>query len=336
MTSVDPRAWFPGFYANPAVQALAPASRWTISGQLGDNEDQRKAPVDIRELLDHRRLRGAWALDDRCLLTLDELTSRLPTAANCAFYLRAPLDGLIVIDIEKSCPPDISGQLLALPSIIYSEQSMSGLGYHLLTALPGNFADFPGAAGHKVLREEHGWYEILIDHWITFTRRPLDEDAVNRGRSADVTPGFSSVEAVYAALAEAARSRNTGSGAVATTVHVPDIPGSGRIVRQMIDGTRKRLKTPDDFHGDTSRWEFSVLGTLYHEMHTHLAGPAGFGCPYSRSDQAWLLYQAAVRILPERHKHHERRNGRPFLLDRAAAMIAGQSPAGGRSTTDGT
>jgi hypothetical protein len=43
---------------------------------------------------------------------------------------------------------------------------------------------------------------------------------------------------------------------------------------------------------------------------------------YSFDDRAWLLYQAALQALPSRPKHSERRNGRPFLLERAAAMVA--------------
>ena len=85
MSRPDPHEWFPQFYANPAIGALAPACRWTISGRLGeDGADQgRKAPVDVRHMLagctpncrHEGPLRGAFRLDSTCLMDLDELTA---------------------------------------------------------------------------------------------------------------------------------------------------------------------------------------------------------------------------------------------------------------------
>lgn len=328
MTLDDPRIRFADFYANPAVRTLAAAARWTISGRLGDDPDDptvtRKAPIDLRALLDHNWLRGAWAIDEQCLVVLDELTDRLPTATNTAFYLRAPTDGLMVIDIEPDCPPEVSAPLLALPGVLYSEQSMSGRGFHLVTPLPDNFSAFPVAAGKRLLREEHGWYEILLDHWVTFTRRPPAPDAL--ARAAAVTPGqFASVADVYAFLAQNARVSTASAVDVGTGVEAPDIPGGAQIVRQMVAGARHRFKTLDDFDGDHSRYEFSVLGTLYRQMLKHLVEYLSLGRSYSSSDRAWLLFQAAQQVIPPRVKHNERRNGRPFLLDRAAAMVAQQA-----------
>lgn len=163
MMPADHGAWFPQFYGNPAIRALADASRWTISGQIGDDDldvagkpPTRKAPIDIRHLLDFGRVRGAWALDERCLVTLDELTQAVPDAANNAFYLQALTDGLLVLDIEPDCPPHIAVDLLRLPGALYSELSMSGNGFHILAPLPQNFHDFPIASTKRVLREEHG------------------------------------------------------------------------------------------------------------------------------------------------------------------------------------
>ena len=107
MTRPDPREWFPQFYANPAIGALAPACRWTISGRLGeDGADQgRKAPVDVRHMLagctpncrHEGPLRGAFRLDSTCLMDLGELTAAVPLAALIAFsrlylYLHFPTD----------------------------------------------------------------------------------------------------------------------------------------------------------------------------------------------------------------------------------------------------
>lgn len=336
MTTLDPISQFPAFYTNPAIAVLAPAARWTISGSLADDPDDpddpragRKAPIDIRQLLDYtdphgRRLRGARTVDEQCLVTLTELTERIPNAANAAFYLRAATDGLVIIDIEPDCPPAIAAGLIDLPGLLYSEVSMSGRGYHLLAQLPRSFRDYPIAAGKRVLRHPQGWYEILLDHWITFTRRPIE-----KAPDASEIPedeSFASVDDLYVSLAAQAKETNARALDVHTTVEPPEIAHGPQIVRQVISTSRERLKEPADFDHDTSRWEFSVLATLYHQMITPMNLYYSFdGSVYSDSDRAWLLFLAAREVLPARRKHREQRNRRPYLLDRAAQIIAGST-----------
>ncbi|MGI8306977.1 hypothetical protein [Saccharopolyspora hattusasensis] len=345
MTPADPRAWFPAFYDNPAIRALATACRWTISGRLGeldpDDEDSgRKAPIDVRHLINGCNpgcrhigpLRGAFALDDTCLLTLDELTAALPNAANAAYYLQSQIDGLVVIDIESDCPPWIATDLLRLPGILYSELSMSGRGFHLVLLIPQNFHDFPVAAGKRVLQEEHGWYEILLDHWCTFTRTPVPDRIVDRVAAVSGPAQFASIEELYAELAAKVRpSANISATAVGTGGEMPDIAHADRIVEQTLAASRDRMRSPEHFGHDLSRWEFSILGTLYHGMQTSLRTYRTLGMEYSAGDQAWLLYRAALDVIPSRQKHGQLRNSRPFLLDRAAALVAEREAAEARA-----
>ncbi|MFE4834464.1 hypothetical protein ACFRAU_07260 [Arthrobacter sp. NPDC056691] len=335
MTTADPRSWFPRFYGNPAIQTLSKAARWTISGQIGDDDPSdpakpptRKAPIDVRHLIDAGRLRGAWATDEACLVTLEELTRAIPEAANTAFYLQAQTDGLLVVDIEPACPPGVAADLLRLPGILYSELSMSGRGYHLVIGLPSNFHDFPIAAGKRVLREEHGWYELLLDHWTTFTREPIPGNVAGHVRNMASQPAFASIEALYAQLAEKAR-EGTGATALAidTTAVMPDIPYAQAIVEQTVANARGQLKSAADFNHDMSRWEFSVLASLFGWLRTQLRDYSAYGVEYSSSDAAWLLYRASLEVIPARPKHNQLRNGRPFLLDRAAALIAERETA---------
>lgn len=324
-TAIHPQAWFPHFYSNPAVRFLGTVPRWTVSGRLGDDPTAKgKAPIDLKALLDTGRIRGAWAANENCLVTLGELTQRLPAAANAAFYLRAQTDGLLVIDIEPSCPEDITANLLALPGVLYAETSMSGHGYHLVTGLPDGFWNYPVATGKRVLREENGWYEILIDHWVTFTRIPVRQEIMARAEKVDLDRApFASFPDLYRSLAETVRAPSAASTEVCTSNDAHEIAASRQIVERTLAGAMSRFKTLDHFGGDHSRFEFSVLGVLHREMRGHLVR---FGfihrASYSAGDQAWLLHQAALQVLPSRPKHNERRNGRPFLLDRAAAMIA--------------
>lgn len=322
--SINPRALFPAFYSNSAIATLAGAARWTVSGRLGE-ESKGKAPVDMRHLLDTGgRIRGAWARDEQCLVTLEELTERLPAAANAAFYLQALTDGLMIIDIEPDCPAEIAEQLLTLPETIYSETSMSGRGYHLVTPLPENFRDHKDAVGRKVLRHEKGWYEILLEHWATFTRRPIAEDVWMRVRAVNkIDEQYTSIAALYHSLAQSTQTNSPSSTEVRTAVEAPEITGGDEIVSQTLCGADPRFKSLDDFNGDSSRWEFSILGTLHLEMRRHLVLQRALsGSTYSDSDVAWLLYEASREVLPPRPKHREKRNGRPYLLDRAAAMVA--------------
>lgn len=331
MSVVDPRTIFPNFYDNPSIRAIADAQRWTVSGRLGDADDGNKAPIDIRHLIDgcgpscrhEGPLRGAFDISPVCLVDLDELVRELPDAANNAFHLQSSTDGFMVVDIEPDCPEEIARDLLRMPGILYSEVSMSGRGYHLLVPVPSNLHDFPLAVGKRKIRESHGWYELLLDHWATFTRRPIPSEALARARAAANPPAFATVEDLYADLAVGVRESAAASGSViATAEDAPDIPYGIDIVSQTRRAAEGHLKTPDDFDRDMSRYEFSVLGSLYGWLRTQVSEYSAYGVEYSASDVTWLLYLAAVEVLEPRPKHHQTRNGRPYLLDRAASLVA--------------
>lgn len=334
MTASDPRTTFPAFYQNPAIGTLATACRWTISGQIGELETKdgttptRKAPIDVRHLIDEHRVRGAWAISPKCLVTLEELTREIPAAANTAFYLQSHLDGLMIIDIEPGCPEDIAMELLALPGVLYSELSMSGRGYHLVTALPENFDAYPVATGKRVLRQEEGHYEILLDHWATFTRTPIPQVVLERSAAAPRLGRFPTIEDLYAELAEkAVESLNISPSAISTDDHMPDIPYAQDIITKTLVSADGQLRDPSRFNHDMSRWEFSVLGSLYGWLRTQITLYSAMGIEYDSGDHAWLLYGAARKVIPYREKHSQTRNGRPFLLDRAAALVANREAA---------
>lgn len=320
---LDPLTVFPDFYSNPVIRSLAGSPRWTVSGQIDERTPDgtrragrtRKAPIDIRELASNGRLRGAYEKTRNCLMTLDELIAFLPNAANHAFALNTHLDQVLLLDIEKNCPPEIAQDLLALPSL-YSELSMSGRGYHLVMPVPSNFADFPVAANKVVLREKHGWYEVLIDHWITFTRQPIPA-----GRYDGRTPSRT-WEDVYAELAvKTTRDVVDQATKDAVSLTKPEIPGETEAIAVM---TKQPLtKTVEDFHGDHSRFEFSVLSTLLYRLSPALPYLTSvYGVEYTTSQKAWLLYEAATRVLPHRPKHDELRRGMPLLLNAATDLLA--------------
>lgn len=307
MSQNDPRSAFPEFYANPIIQAIADVPRWTVS-------DNQKMPINMRELMKTGRVWGAHEITDQCLVTLGDLTSFLPAAANNAFYLRAQSDGFVVLDIEKTCPPEVAAKLLEIPNL-YAERSMSGKGYHLILPLPTNFWEYPIATGKRVLKEEHGWYEILLDHWVTFTRNVIPESALP-----DPDHLTDAWEALYETLAKDAVEVTTSEFDV--TVDRPDVPRLDQIIQMM---TRRGLeKSLDDFGGDYSRFEFSSMGSLYNRLSPILVAvrDAEPEADYDAAVMAWLVYEAAQQLLPHREKHDEYRNGMPLLLNAAVELVA--------------
>src|SRR6218665_1694537 len=316
---------YPNFYRNPVIRTLASAPRWTVSGQLDDRKNPgsgeprtcqtRKAPIDIREL---QRLRGTFEKTANCLMTLDELVAFLPNAANHAYALNTHIDRVMILDIEKSCPPELAKELLALPAL-YSELSMSGRGYHLAMPLPSVFAKFPVAANKIALREEHGWYEVLLDHWITFTRTPIPLDHY---AAPSAQPAPRSWDEIYTSLASKATQNATDQATKdSVSVDKPEIPGELEALHVM---TSKPLpKLLEDFHGDHSRFEFSALSTLYHRLSPALPYLSNtYNVEYSTSMKAWLLYEAATHVLEHRAKHDQFRRGMPLLLNAATDLLA--------------
>lgn len=325
MDHFDPRAHFPEFYQNPTIQALAINPRWTVSGQLGDDISThdiktRKAPIDIRELKKNGRVRGAFEKSPTCLMTLAEILDFLPNVANHALAINAHIDEVMVLDIEKTCPPEVARELLALPSL-YSEVSMSHQGYHLVMPIPANFEDFPLVRNKVALGEEHGWYEILIDHWITFTRIPVPPERLLDDEGQAVTAGRT-WEEVFAALADRATEIHIDAETRrSVSLDKPEIPGEVAALHVMT--SRPFSKTLEHFHGDHSRYEFSILGALLKRLTPALPFLSQeYSTQYDASMKAWLLYEAAREVIPHRAKHDELRNQMPLLLNAATDLLA--------------
>ena len=312
------RSIYPAFYSNPAIELLAPVPRWTIS-------DKNKRPISFRALFgegtrnNEQLILGATCLEEHCLADLYELTRRLPDAANHAFFIQSQTDGVAVLDIEADCPDDLKQELLQIPAL-YAQRSTSGRGYHLVIPLPSNFYDYPDAVDKPRLQDEHKHYEILLHHWTTFTRDMVDFVPWNPS-----SPQNQQWDDLYAGLA---------SQAVPTlTAHLdiseakPEITHEATIV-ELLAATPIN-KSLADFHHDHSRYEFSVLGTLYNHLnkvlrYLQMVGDIDDVDTYDDTDRVWLIYQAATQIIPHRPKHNEFRNGMPLLFDRTMFIYAGR------------
>ncbi len=327
------------FRSHPLIAPLTQDERWTVSTWVDDPDTddgkKRKIPLDIRAVLEHSVARGAKKPYSETCLTLDKLLSSFTTLPNVAFFLKAHIDGIIVLDIEPRCPPETTLALLRIPGAIHQELSMSGCGYHIVFPLPPNFQAYPEAAKKRVICPGDT-FEILVEHWVTFTARPIPSD-----RFADVNPAPNApttLEELWTQMAEADSRRQTASS-VGLTAEIawprddPMSPYAEAVVGDAVRNATPRMKTPQDFRGDLSRWEFSVLATLYGALQTVITRYQAFGVACPPSSQVRLLHLAAISVLPHRLKHNELRNGQPYLFERARAIVDARLASKSQTTT---
>ena len=174
------------FIKNPFIASISYNEKWTIS-------TNKKMPVDMFQLIYKNKISGAAFKDNTTLTTLHNIHSHIPNAANFAYYLDTRIDGFVILDIEPSCPEDIRNQLLTM-DWIYGEKSMSGKGIHLVFPLPDSFYDYPDALKKTAFIHKDRIYEILLNHYVTFTAAPLPDELVTlRGTGQPFTEFFNSM-----------------------------------------------------------------------------------------------------------------------------------------------
>lgn len=330
----DPVNTFPEFYGNPVIRRLATERRWTIS-------DREKMPVNMNTLLTYGHVGGgasAYHLDTDTV-SLGTLVNRIPSAANHAYYIRAEDIGYVMLDIEKTAPPELTHRLLKLAATdgVYAETSMSGQGYHILLPLPPNFHDHEASMTKAKIQHPDGHYEVLIDHWVTFTRNPIPTHLT---QLADTDPANDTVSwaGIYDELLTAAATRPSAGNDVdvhsvaslepdgyTTAMRDFDDEVAASVVRQVTNTDRKGLA---DFNHDTSRWEFSTLSLvvrrsarLITERLRIAAGDHPPGYPAYPSDTVLTpehlvrtAYRCVLELIPYREKHDGTRHDMPYLL----------------------
>lgn len=285
---------FPDFYANPLIQYLAQIPRWSVS-------TKDKCPINFQDLMKFGKIHGAYLPIEKATVSLPVLLNFLPNAANHAFFLSAVADGVICLDVEPDCPEQVKQRLLQLP-YQYGEYSLSGKGYHLWFPLPANFADFPEAAKKVVLKEQHRWYEIHLEHWVTFTRNILPPSS-----------GTASLEAFYASIASVNNEKKPEIQAV--NVSLQDVSDLDRyMIQLLLTKGKPYAKSPADFHNDMSSFEFSVMCYLSNKINWLCTWNEFKNIHLDKAHKANLMYLAAQQMLPHRPKHDELRQSLPWLL----------------------
>ena len=299
---------FNEFYEHPFIKSIAHKKRWSVS-------DKNKVPIDMYALEHENKICGAQYRDERCLVDLEHLCNFLPNAANNAFYLDALVDGIVVLDIEPVCPEPIKNQLLELP-YLYGERSMSGQGYHLFFKLPDLIINYPAAQKKTAMKEKHRYYEILMNHWVTFTRDMLP----------DSTATNNDFEALFEDLAKQQVEVDKKNIDI-EALNPDDIPLGHEIINILMNQEYK--KEPEDFYHDMSTYEYGHMGFLYQKL-KQLLNVSKFKKQhnYSDNERTWLLYLTAQEVIPYRSKHDEFRDNLPWLLYLAKDLISKDLPTG--------
>ncbi len=295
---------FHSFYTNEAILSIADNQRWTITSD-------KKVPLDIKNTLTLGYVHGAKFTDERSLVALGTILNHYKHTPNVTYYLDVLVDDLIVLDIEPECPNDIKQDLLKLPAF-FRETSMSGKGIHLIMKPPKNFYDFDVATKKVALKHEKGYYEILLNHYVTFTRNEIT----------DIPEGESSttIEKIYEDLAKETTKKD--EKIVDVSINKPDDIYHEQVILTQLSHC-KYNKTPEDFYDDMSKYEYGVMSYLKYKLFNILTKTSFLkDHEYNDNEKAWLLYEASIEALEYRPKHEELRNNMPWLLNESRKIIA--------------
>lgn len=299
---------FPDFYNNPLIKRIAANQRWTVS-------DKNKRPIDMYALINMQKIYGMSLKNDyNPMLDLKSLCDVLPNATNNAYYLDVLEDKFIVLDVEPKCPDDIKTDLLKLP-YIFGETSMSGKGYHLLFEMPDEILNkYPNAKTKIALKEEHGYYEILMNHIVTFTRNSVPP----QNNPKDITAFYD----IFDKLASAVKTKSESSDISSyKQIDINSIPYTSKLLPPLV--AQIYGKKASDFHEDMSRYEFGMASFYYHKLHMLLNEHNAYkDHVYTPSEQASIIFYLLKEKLEYRSKHDQTRNGMPWLLYVASTLVA--------------
>lgn len=285
------------FYTHDFIKSIANNEKWAIS-------DINKRPIDLKYLKKFNQIKGVSKDSLDSLPTLQQSLDIIPNPANHAYYLDALIDDFLILDIEPKCPENIKEELLKLP-YIYGETSLSGKGYHLIFPIPSNFTDNPYVQTKTVIQEQHGYYEILLNHWVTFTRHIIEpSDIVDQ----------TSFETFFADFTkDVKKTKDTSSINIEDNFDKDTINNFDTIINAL--SNVKYHKKLSDFEDNHSKYEFGYVAYHYDKLKKitnlkHIQKEHDF----TNNDLAWILYTYVKENLEYRPKHDTYRNKLPWLL----------------------
>lgn len=304
----------------PIFDKMKKKSLWTVSST------KTKMPLDLQWFIQHKdtpdAIRGAKYLDHRSLGTYQELEDAIPNHITATYYYNMNVEDYLFLDIEPKCPEHIRNHLLQLP-YVYGELSMSGKGYHLLIPKPKNINDYPDALVKVQLQEKHGYYELLVNHYATFTGNKIPlPTKIN-----DFT------EALYKSLAQDAVATKSIQLMDSELTDLDDTPYAQQIIelvlRKPFDKSPEDYKEVDDYGRPKkgSKYEFGLMNYYAHRIYNRSKLDVFKDHEYTDQELLTILYHIVKNEIDHRAKHDEIRHdsqGNPisFLLWRCNAAMS--------------
>ena len=192
---------------------------------------------------------------------------------------------------------------------------MSGYGFHLVFDTPDPiYKDI--LIAKPAIKEEHGYYEILLNHYVTFTGRECKPSA--SCTRTDITEFYK----VFDSLASEAKIRQNKEIDTDDLPELDDIPLANDIVDLLPQA--KYPKTLASFNGDNSKYEFGVTGFYYKKLNMLLDTTKYKKHEYTDQEKMVLLYHIICEIIPYREKHDSVRDGLPWLLYNCKRVVTTQ------------
>lgn len=339
---------YPEFYGNPTIQELGKKQRWAVSGILDPTDPKGKAPIDMAALLypgpSGPRICGNRGLRYQ-MLTLDQLSEKLPQAANCAYHANHMLDNYLILDLEKEASPKLRQALLST-SWLYAEVSMSGKGLHFIEPLPEDIDfEFPNLMSRPSVRIFNNTLELLTNHWCTFTRH-----VIPRG------PSYGTIDLMGIIRPQMEIKWQDAIDKISISVSEPEIPYADVIKTYVAESIAKRpfTKKPTDFlKDDNATIDASLYEYNYAKYILYYVWRALFfvykdhdpnARAYTPDDAAWITYDLLQDEFERIHYHRDKFNhvisGLPYLLHTAKSAVENKmhylDPTPENSKTDTT
>lgn len=314
--SMSYKTW-PSFYDHPFIQSIADTKKWSIT------QPTNKMPIDMFEIA-QGKITGCSPDTPHSMTTLaktvdimESIYGQVPT--NHAFNMNTDEDGFILLDIEPACPPHIMRKFLKLP-YIYAEKSLSGKGIHMIMPILPEYRQYPAVLKLQKMQEPHRYYEIMFDHWVTFTRdmlKPANPDADD-----------SFYHEIFKELAEKQIEKTTEDLEFEMdddhNVEVSDIPGADEIIAYATNGANEYKRTLKDHNGDASTFVFGMSGHFYSIMSKlmKVSSIKKLGHEYTPQERTRILYAIIKDRVPDRPKNHERRGNTTWLMAQCQRMVS--------------
>lgn len=320
------------FSENKLIQKIGEDPYWTFS-------DDNKKPLNARRYIDTKDL-TLFRMEDEedisNLVTLDELQEDKDLKYVNRTYRfhnnskrRNPL---ICIDVEKTASEGIVQKMMQMP-IHYAEYSKSG-GLHLLIEVPRNIItkEMNYLFNLTVFKDASGDLEIIFNrHFCTFTRKVIPTRPVDY--SSETTPDSQQLRDFlkYIVKLDAKRQkiREETQRIALTKTKGYDMNNLPSHVEALINIIPKdyieylKNLSLSDFEYDESKFEISIAGKVAGKMYGLVEESDD---PFLSSlltvspmdldlwDYAYATFAIIKEIIPERPKHHEKREGLDWLL----------------------